>query len=150
MIFVTVGTTLWFDELIVAVDRFVENRQIQEHVVCQIGNGKYSPKNCEYFRFEKSIDTWINRASLVICHGGTGTVLQLITMRKPFFAVANSLGAHGHQSQFLSKLESLKCMLWCTDLETLPRYIQKAHIFKPRFPDTKNLTDDLIGYLEGS
>ncbi|MBW2663131.1 MAG: glycosyl transferase family 28 [Deltaproteobacteria bacterium] len=148
MIFVTVGTTIWFDDLIETIDQLVASEQIHEPVVCQIGNGRYIPKNCEYFRFQKSIDEWIQRSSVVISHGGTGTVLSLLVMQKPFVAVANPMGADDHQSQFLERLERTGCVLWCRNLEDLPHFIHKADAFKSRLLGTEHLADDIKAFLD--
>jgi len=148
MIFVTVGTTIWFDDLIETIDQLIASGQIHEPVVCQIGNGRYIPKNCEYFRFQKSIDEWIDQSSLVISHGGTGTVLSLLVMQKPFVAVANPMGADDHQSQFLERLERTGCVVWCRNLEDLPHFIRKAATFKPRPLGTKHLADDIKDFLK--
>jgi UDP-N-acetylglucosamine transferase subunit ALG13 len=150
MIFVTVGTTLWFDELIKSMDQLVAKGLVREPVVCQIGNGRYVPKNCEYFRFQRSIDNWLHRSSLVISHGGTGTVLSLLAMRKPFVAVANPMGADDHQFQFLSRLGEMGCILWCHDLEDLPDLIDKATTFQPQPLQTERLADDIKAFLEAS
>ncbi len=148
MIFVTIGTTLCFDELIETVDDLVAKGQISEPVVCQIGTSKYIPKNCEYFRFQPSIDNWIQKASLVICHGGTGTVLSLIEKNKPFIAAANKRGADDHQSQFLSKLGKMGCILWTNNINELHVLIQKVSTFKPRPFSVEHLVDDLKRYLD--
>lgn len=150
MIFVTVGTTLHFDELIEAVDNLVGKGVISEPVVCQIGNGKYIPKNCEYFRFQKSIEEEISRSSLVICHGGTGTVFSLLTKGKSFVSVANTRGAHDHQTQFLSQLGKNGCLLWTKNLDELPMLIKKASTFKPKPFYSEHLADDLTEYLNTS
>ena len=76
MIFVTVGTTMPFDKLIYRIDELKGENFIKEDVVCQIGNGKYIPVNCEYFRFKPSIEEHIDKAFLIIAHGGTGTVFS--------------------------------------------------------------------------
>jgi len=149
MIFVTVGTTLCFDELIKAVDDLIANGQISEHVCMQIGNGKYLPKNCQYFRFQKSIDKWISKASLVICHGGTGTVLSLMTLKKTFIAVANPLAADDHQSQFLNQLGKIGALLWTNNINDLLMLIQKAKNFQPQPFHCERLVEDIIKYLNG-
>jgi len=148
MIFVTTGTTLCFDKLIETVDDLVGNGQISEPTVCQIGNSKYIPKNCEYFRFQPSIDNWIQKASLVICHGGTGTVLSLIKKNKPFIAVANKRGADDHQSQFLSQLGKMGCILWTNNINELPALIKKVSTFKAPLFSVEHLVDDLKRYLD--
>lgn len=148
MIFVTTGTTLCFDDLIETVDELVAKGQISGPVVCQIGNSKYIPRNCEYFRFKPSIDNWIQKASLVICHGGTGTVLFLIEKNKPFIAVANPRGADDHQSQFLSQLGKMGCILWTNNVNELPALIKKVSTFKPQPFFVEHLVDDLKSYLD--
>ena len=148
MIFVTTGTTLGFDGLIKSIDDLIEKKQITEPVVCQIGNGKYIPKNSEYFRYKENIDDWLQKASLVICHGGTGTVLALMAMKKPFIAVANPRMADEHQSQFLTKLGNSGCILWTSNLDDLPILIKKAYAFKPMPFSSEHLVDDLKEYLK--
>jgi beta-1,4-N-acetylglucosaminyltransferase len=130
MIFVTVGTTLPFDELIETMDALVRRGNIAEQVVCQIGVGRYRPKRCEFFAFRPTLAPWYEEASLVVAHGGTGTVLELLRMKKPFVAVANPRAADNHQAQFLAKLESLGSVLWCRDLDRLHQDIQRARTYR--------------------
>ncbi|MBC7360631.1 MAG: glucuronosyltransferase [Desulfacinum sp.] len=132
MIFVTVGTTLPFDDLIRHVDHLVESGALRDPVVCQIGTGKYRPRHCRFFTFQPSLDPWYRRASVVVAHGGTGTVLELLRMQKPFVAVANPLAVDDHQVQFLSKLESVDSVLWCRELTDLPGYIREARRYRAR------------------
>ncbi|WP_306533874.1 PssE/Cps14G family polysaccharide biosynthesis glycosyltransferase [Geobacter sp.] len=147
MIFVTIGTTLVFDDLIEAIDNLVEDGIITEPVVCQIGNSGYVPKHCEYFRFQPNIDEWTAKASLVICHGGTGSVLSLLTQKRPFIAVANPRGAEDHQAQFLERLSRSISILWTRDLNGLSSLIEKARTFEPKPLDGERLVDDLRKYL---
>lgn len=148
MIFVTIGTTLVFDDLIEAVDNLVAGGIITDPVVCQIGNSAYIPKNCEYFRFQPNIDEWTGKASLVICHGGTGSVLSLLTQKRPFIAVANPRGAEDHQAQFLERLSRSISILWTKDLKELPGLIEKARMFEPKALDGERLADDLRKFLD--
>jgi UDP-N-acetylglucosamine transferase subunit ALG13 len=148
VIFVTVGTTLTFDPLVEAVDRLVVSGQIAERVVCQIGHGSYVPKRCDYFRFQPSLEEQIEQASLVIGHGGTGTVTGLLASGKPFIAVANPLGAGNHQAEFLQQLSKLVKFVWTTDLAELPALIDKARNFTPTAATGQRLTDDLRSYLQ--
>ncbi len=147
VIFVTVGTTLPFDELVEAVDKLVADGVIKEPVVCQIGHGQYVPKKCEFFRFKPTLDDDIARASLVIGHGGTGTVTGLLASGKAFLAVANPLGVHDHQRQFLARLSRAMQSLWTADLSELPRLIERARTFRPQAVSGERLTDDLKRFL---
>lgn len=147
MIFVTVGTTLPFDTLIEAVDNFAAKGAIPLPVVCQIGNGAYVPRNCEHFRFQPSVDDWIKKASIVICHGGTGTVLALLSMKKNFIAVANRLGADDHQAQFLTRLNKNIPILWTGDVGEIPGLVQKAATFRPDKIVAERVSDDIRKYI---
>jgi UDP-N-acetylglucosamine transferase subunit ALG13 len=149
MIFVTVGTTLCFDELIEAVDAFVRDGRIKGPVLCQIGNGAYQPGHCEHFRFRPTIEDLMLKASVVICHGGTGTVLNLLAMGKPFIAVANRSGADNHQAQFLARLEKEIPILWTADVRELPELVMKAGTVKAGAVKDGRLSDDIKRYIEG-
>lgn len=149
MIFVTAGTTLPFDPLVQAVDEMVATRVIADQVICQIGHGTYQPSHCEYFRFKPSLDEYIGRASLIIGHGGTGTVTGLLASGKPFIAVANPLGADNHQVQFLQRLSQLMPFLWTADLAELPGLIIQAPSFVTRRDISEHLAGDLCAFIRG-
>ncbi|MCG5495339.1 PssE/Cps14G family polysaccharide biosynthesis glycosyltransferase [Ectothiorhodospira variabilis] len=148
MIFVTVGTTLPFDDLIRAMDDIVTSTKVKEKVICQIGSGEYLPQNCEYFRYTPKLDDFIDSASIVIGHGGTGTVLSLLSSGKPFVAVANPLGADDHQAQFLKRLEQAATILWTRDLSQLPQLILRARHHRLESRPGLRLADDLINFID--
>jgi beta-1,4-N-acetylglucosaminyltransferase len=148
VILVTVGTTMPFDELIEAMDRLTAQGSLLEPVVCQIGNGRYEPGHCEYFRFKPSLAALTREASLVIGHGGTGTVLSLLAERKPFIAVVNPRGANDHQGQFLERLSRVVSILWTRDFGDLPALIERAREFKVEAMIQECLADDLRKFLQ--
>ncbi len=150
MIFVTAGTTLPFDALVRAVDELVAGRVITDSVICQIGHGDYLPLHCEYFRFQPNVDAYIERAALVIGHGGTGTVTGLLASGKPFVAVANPLGADNHQAQFLERLAKLTPFLWTDDLSQLSDLIARAPGFVFQRNTSEHLAGDLCAFLRGA
>lgn len=146
MIFVTVGTHR-FDALIKAVDELAGSGLLPDPVVYQIGSGEHLPSHGEYFRFERGLQDRIDSASLVICHGGTGTVFSLLNSGKPFVAVANRALAHDHQSQFLARIAGIADILWTKDLSELPELIEKARTHHPRLGAVERLGNDLKNYL---
>lgn len=149
MIFVTVGTTLPFDALIEAVDTLVGSGQVGEEVICQIGNGAYTPVNCEYFKFKPGLDELIANARLVIGHGGTGTVLSLMRMGKKFIAVANPLGADNHQHEFLHHLGQRYNVLWTDDPNTLGTLIDRVDSVEVKPIDADRISDSLASFISG-
>lgn len=147
MIFVTVGTTLPFDDLIKTIDNLAGNKTIQEPVICQIGNGSYIPQHCEYFRFTPSLDEHIDKADIVVCHGGTGSVLGAIAKGKKFVAVANPLGAEDHQAQFLKQLSYSIPILWTSETRNVIDLIHQARNHEYINHELPCLTNDLREYI---
>ncbi len=148
MIFVTVGSTMPFDSLVKAIDEQVAKGVITEPVICQIGNGSYIPKHCEHFRFKEGIEELINEASIVITHGGTGTVTSLIKQHKRFIAVSNAMGADNHQAIFLSKLASISNIIWTDDPAKVTSLFSESMSTNPSQLVTPSLIADLKTYIE--
>jgi UDP-N-acetylglucosamine transferase subunit ALG13 len=83
MIFVTVGmNNLGFDRLIREMDRIAPI--INEEIIMQIGNASYLPKNTEYFIYKtkKEMDSFYEKASIVISHGGAGSIINILKQNK--------------------------------------------------------------------
>ena len=127
MIFVTVGT--WkFDDLIETIDQAIGDVRIDEEVVMQIGNGAYKPKYCEYFCIADSLESYIDRADIIVTHGGTGTILEVLKRGLKIIGVSNPKVQDKHQQEFLEALEKEGCVIYCRDLQLLPELIQKVNI----------------------
>jgi len=146
VIFVTVGTTMAYDSLIQEMDALVEQGQIQDRVVCQIGRGEYVPKHCEYFRFRPSIDDLIDEAELVISHGGS-TVIALIAAGKRCVIMANKDAADSHQRDFLRLITKQIDILWSEEVADLGSLIDKAYDADPSHKKLPSLANDLIEYI---
>ncbi|MGO9136834.1 MAG: PssE/Cps14G family polysaccharide biosynthesis glycosyltransferase [Syntrophales bacterium] len=116
MIFVTVGTTA-FDSLIKSVDEI--SNQIKEEIICQIADGKYIPEHCEYFRFKPSLEKEFKNADLVICHGGAGTIFNLIKLNKKVISVPNLERKDKHQTDLIDALSEGNYIISCYELSKL-------------------------------
>lgn len=116
MIFVTVGTTT-FDSLIKTVDEIA--RHIDEQIICQIAEGKYVPKNCEYFRFKPTLDDEFGSADLVVCHGGAGTLFKLLELNKKIISVPNLERKDKHQTDLINTLANENYIISCNELPEL-------------------------------
>jgi len=88
MIFVTVGSVAPFDTLIREVDDLAGRGLIKE-TVAQIGNGKYAPKNCKWFRFERDLKRYYQDAEIIITHNGAGTLFEVLPLGKKIIVVPN-------------------------------------------------------------
>jgi len=147
LIFVTVGTTIPFDGLLEAVDNCVARSVIDGPVVCQIGSGEYEPKHCEWFKYQPSIQEFVNRADLIIGHGGTGTTFQLLASDKPFISFANPLAAADHQAEFLARMASAYDIIWSRDPGELEALLPKARDHRPKPFAEPRLHDHLKAFL---
>lgn len=116
MIFVTVGTTA-FDSLIKAMDD-ISNR-VKEPIICQIADGKYLPKNCEYFRFKPTLEEEFHNADLVICHGGAGTLFKLLELNKKTISIPNLERKDKHQTDLIDALSEGNYIISCYELSQL-------------------------------
>lgn len=135
MIFVTVGTTE-FNGLTEAAD----NLNIKEEIIIQKANGKYIPKNHKSFKFSDSFDDYLEKADIVITHGGAGTIFKLLDMNKKIIAVANNERDDLHQSDLTKKLSDENYLSWCKDLKNLRgdiKKIQSKEFNKYKKPENK-------------
>lgn len=84
MIFVTVGSLLPFDRLVVAMDRWAA-RHPSEAVFIQIGKGSYEPQHARWARkiSPAEFKTEVLDARLIVAHAGMGTVITALERRKP-------------------------------------------------------------------
>jgi beta-1,4-N-acetylglucosaminyltransferase len=124
-VFVTVGTTL-FESLIAAV---LEESALQwmvqagyTHLVIQYGKGirpmlegasnnaagtakhvsqqhHQLPLNIELYDFKPSLQADMQRADLLICHAGAGTLMEGLTMQRKIVTVINTILMDNHQTE---------------------------------------------------
>ncbi|MBD3252183.1 glycosyltransferase [Candidatus Pacearchaeota archaeon] len=122
-ILVVVGTGK-FDELIKAVDKIAG--KLKDNIIMQIGNGKYIPKNCKYFRYKPSLEKEYKDSWIVISHGGAGSIYELLKKNKKIIGVANINRTDTHQEEILKALSEDNFLIWCKDLNKVSNCIEKA------------------------
>jgi len=121
MIFVAVGTTR-FDELVEAVDQIVP--KLNDEVLIQLGNSKYTPRNCKYFSFDDSLLKYYKTADIVIAHGGAGITFEVLALGKKLISIENPSVLEGHQRDLLGKLARERYLIWCMDLNKIENCIK--------------------------
>jgi beta-1,4-N-acetylglucosaminyltransferase len=123
VIFVTVGTTD-FDALAARMDELTPG--MNEEVVIQLGRGQYAPRHARSFRFAPSLEEYYEQASLVVSHGGLGTLVEVLRHGKPLIGVSNPDRYDLHQNDLLGELEQGGYLLWCRGLHDLGDDIRRA------------------------
>ena len=140
MIFVTTGThNQQFDRLIEKIDKLVKEKKITDEVLGQIGVTNYKPKNFKFFDFcsQEEFDAYCSQANIVVSHGGVGSIMTPLILKKKTIAVPRykKFGEHqdDHQMQIVKELEKQNKILAVYDIEDLGKKIEEAKSWKPNF-----------------
>ena len=123
MIFVTVGTSLPHDGLIMQLDKLVGEGLIKDEVFAQIGAGKYIPKNIEYIRFAPSLEDYYQKADIIVSNCGAGTIMENVTKGHKLIVIQNPDVTGGHEWEIVTKMEKGDHLIWCKDIGDLTNSI---------------------------
>lgn len=152
MIFVTVGTQdKPFTRLLKAIDEAINRKEIEEEVVVQAGYTKYESKNMqvlEYIPFDK-FGEYLDKADVIITHGGVGSILSSVKKGKKVVAVARlaKFGEHtnDHQLQVIEKMSKQGYIINGNDLDNIGKAIEEAK--KMNVKEYISNTDNFISGL---
>jgi len=147
MIFVTVGTQdKPFVRLIRAVEEAVIAGKITDEVIVQAGNTQYESKVLNvlnYVPFDK-FNEYIAKADIIITHGGVGSILNALKLKKKIIAVPRlaKYGEHinDHQLQVIKKMTEDGYILSCDDEDKIADKVFEAEKFvvKEYISNTEN------------
>jgi UDP-N-acetylglucosamine transferase subunit ALG13 len=133
LIFVTVGThERGFDRLVKAVDDLIGSGKIKEKVTIQTGYTEYIPKNCDSFKFTDydNIVELCKKASIVISHGGVGSIITPLELGKPVIVVPRlkrfNEHTNDHQLQIVKELERQEKIIPVYDIKNLENALEEA------------------------
>jgi len=85
MIFITVGTDIYqFDRFLKMVDNALAELSLSEEVLFQTGNSSYVPTHGRSVKFlpYQEMKSCMQKAAVIITHGGVGTVDMALSMGK--------------------------------------------------------------------
>lgn len=157
MIFITLGSQKFqFDRLLRAVDEFVASGEITHEVFAQTGASTYIPK---HFSSRPFLDTddfkqTIQKADIVITHGGTGAIVNAVKRSKKVIVIPRlkQYGEHvdDHQLQIMRTFADLNLVLPCTDTEMLPQKIAAAEqmSFRSYQSNTHTIIHSIEEYIQ--
>lgn len=142
MIFVTLGTQdKQFTRLIKAVEKLVIDGSIKDEIIVQAGHTKYTSdkiKILNYIPFNEFND-YLNKADIIITHGGVGSILSSIKLKKKVIAVARlkkyNEHVNDHQLQVIEKMEKQGYIIGCydeSDLNNLYNKINEVKTLEPK------------------
>lgn len=158
MIFVTVGTQdKPFVRIIHAVEQAVIDGRIKDEVVVQAGNTKYESKVLNvlnYVPFEE-FNQYLAKADIIITHGGVGSILNALKLKKKIIAVPRleKYGEHinDHQLQVIEKMTQQGYILSAVDENEIAQKIKEAENFivKEYASNTENFIQGFKQVLDG-
>lgn len=121
-IFVTVGTTE-FDKLIQIIDQTCGKLKEFEIVAQRSSSSAYQPSNIDYFDFSGDIESYIDKADIIITHAGAGSVYSMLEKGKKLIVVPNLSRIDQHQSELANYVQKNNFALTCYELNEIQDYI---------------------------
>lgn len=151
LLFATVGATLPFERLVDAVATLKARGDIPEDVVIQTGIGGDQPQGLtavETLSFGE-IQSLLRDASIVICHGGTGSLITALREGCRVIAMPRLMekGEHydNHQAEITNAFAARGLISLANSTEALARALVEARARKPVLATTDPA--ELIEYL---
>ena len=153
MIFVTLGSQKFpFDRLLRVLDEQAQNGL---EIFAQTGASAYTPVHFAHKPFLDA-DEYANameRADIVITHGGTGAIIGAVKRGKKVIAVPRlaRYGEHvdDHQLQIIRTFADLGLILPCEDLDELGQKLQAVQqmTFRAYQSNTQTIVDSIDEYI---
>ena len=156
-IFITTGSQKFqFNRLLKAVDQLYEAGFMTMSAFAQIGSSDYQPKYYEYKEFldRDAFAAEMDRADVVITHGGTGVIIGAIKKGKKVIAVPRlaKYGEHvdDHQLQLLEQFEGMGMIEVWHDTESLADCLErvKKSKYKAYVSNTEKILKSIDDFLK--
>lgn len=139
MILVLLGTQdKQFARLLQQIDTLKIEGKINEDIVAQVGHTKYVSSNMEIIDFlpYTDLNKMIDKANLIITHGGVGSIMDGIKKNKKVIAVPRlkKYGEHvnDHQLQIINSFRKLGYILGVESVEKLNDILLTVEKFEPK------------------
>lgn len=145
LLFITVGTTK-FEKLIgTASSEPFLNAALDlgfTHIVYQTGSGSYKPAthpklHLEYKNFFENFHHQIDKAHLIISHGGAGSCLEVLRKKKPLIVVVNEDLMENHQVELAEELKARGYLDYCNCNGLVDVFSEKKWMQLSVYPDAE-------------
>lgn len=139
MILVTLGTQdKSFVRLLSALEQQIEMGLITEEIVVQSGYTKFYSKRMKLIPYfsQDDLDHYRKMASLIITHGGVGSILDGCRIDKKIIGVARlkkfKEHINDHQIEICERFSQEGYILFARNLEDIPSLINESESFIPK------------------
>ncbi len=157
MILVTLGTQdKDFSRLLKAIDKLIDKKVIKEKVIVQAGYTKYKSKNMQIFDLidQEELENLTDKCSLLITHGGVGSILMGIKKNKKIIAAARlskyKEHTNDHQKEIIKEFVKDGYIKELKNFNKLEEVIKETKKFKPKKfeSNTNNFISLVDNYIE--
>ncbi len=157
MIFVCLGTQdKSFKRLLEEIERLIDNKTITEEVIVQSGTTKYSSNKMKVMDLISSDDfnNYLKKATYIITHGGVGTILTALSLKKKVIAVPRlkeyKEHVNDHQKEIINTFNEEGYIIGLSSVSELEEGIKKLKTFKPKdyIPNKDNFTKFIERLIE--
>ena len=157
MILVLLGTqNNSFHRLLEEIDKNIEDGTISEEVIVQAGYTKFNSKNMKIFDLipKEKLEELQENASLIITHGGVGSIVSSIEKNKKVIAVPrlHEYGEHvnNHQKEIVMDFDKKGYIIGIEKVEDLKEAIIKSKTFEPveYQPNNQKMLKILKNFIE--
>lgn len=153
MVLVLLGTqNNSFIRLLKGIEKNIQNKTITEEVIVQSGYTKYKSEQMKIIDFisEKELQKLQDEATLIITHGGVGSIVSSLKKNKKVIAIARlkqyKEHVNNHQTEIVELFNSKGYLIGIKDVSQLQEAIIKSKIFQPN--EFKTKTNNIISIIE--
>ena len=159
MVLVLLGTqNNSFYRLLEEVQKNIDNGNIKDEVIVQKGYTKFESKDMEMYDQlpTDEIKELIDKADLVITHGGVGSIITSITKRKKVIAVPRlkkyKEHVNDHQLDIITSFNELGYIIGINAVEELEDAIIRAKDFNPKeyLQNTGNIVKIIENFIDNN
>ena len=159
MILVLLGTqNNSFHRLLEEVQKNIDNKNIEEEVVVQKGYTKFESKIMTLYTQlpVDKLQQLIEKADLVITHGGVGSIISSIQKGKKVIAIPRlkKYGEHvnDHQLDIVESFDKLGYIIGITDVSQLENALQRVDTFEPKkyIPNTGKIINIIQDFIDNN
>lgn len=159
MILVLLGTqNNSFFRLLDKIEECINNGLIQEKVIVQAGYTSYNSNNMKILDFisETELNKLLEKANLIITHGGVGSIINSLKLNKKVIAVSRlakyNEHVNDHQTQIVKSFNDQGYIIGLDDVNLLDDALKRIDNFVPEkyLSNTENILKIISNYIDNN
>ena len=159
MILVLLGTqNNSFFRLLDKIEDCINNKLINEEVIVQAGYTSYTSNNMKILDFisETELNKLVEKANLIITHGGVGSIINSLKLNKKVIAVSRlakyNEHVNDHQTQIVKSFNDQGYIIGLEDVNLLGDTLKRVADFVPEkyISNTENILKIISNYIDNN